>query len=695
MRNCRKTAGWFIRRDWRKYDMTDEERMWTPGEDDQPEDGRKRVVIERVAPDVDCGRFPIKRVIGETVIVQADVFSDGHDVVSPVLMYRKEGDTTWREIPMEFLGNDRWEAAFTVLELGSYYYMVSGRIDHFTTWRNDMEKKFKAGANLAVDRLIGAGLIEDATEWVHGNDRKRLLKMAKQIRDAENDVEALRIAQNDELERLMGTCSDSRSTTAYGKTLEVVVERREALFSAWYELFPRSCSRESGGHGTFRECENFLPLIAEMGFDVVYFPPVHPIGRTHRKGRNNAPVAEEEDPGSPWAIGAVEGGHKGIHPELGTMEDLARFIARAKDLGVEVAMDIAFQCSPDHPYVREHPEWFRWRPDGTVQYAENPPKKYEDIIPFHFECEQWQTLWDELKSVLLFWIERGINIFRVDNPHTKPFPFWEWVIREVKREYPDTIFLSEAFTRPKVMYRLAKLGFSQSYTYFSWRNTRWELEQYITELTLTEVREFFRPNFWPNTPDILPEFLQYGGAPAFVIRFILAATLSGSYGIYGPPFELLVSDAIPGKEEYLDSEKYEIRCWDWKHPRNIRELITNVNRIRRENPALQGTLNVRFCETDNDNIICYLKSTADRSNILLIIVSLDPFNSQECVVRVPLEDLGITPGHPYLVHDLLIDDRNIWHGERNRVTINLHVMPAKIFRIRPRLRREHDFDYFM
>ncbi len=658
-------------------------------------DGRKRIVIEKVAPEIDCGRFPIKRVVGEIVSVQADVFGDGHEAVTATLLYRKEGEETWRAISMVCLGNDRWEGAFTVPELGSYYYTVSGRIDRFTTWKNDLKKRFQAGEALTVDRLIGAQLIETAAEQATAGDRERLLEMAMAIRSDADDTAALLLAQNDGLARLMEMHAATQSTTTYGKRLEVVVERREALFSAWYELFPRSCCREEGRHGTFRECGKFLPLIAGAGFDVIYFPPIHPIGLTNRKGKNNSPVAEEEDPGSPWAIGSADGGHKAVHPELGSMADFERFVVRARELGLQVAMDIAFQCSPDHPYVREHPEWFRWRPDGTVQYAENPPKKYEDIIPFDFECDQWQDLWEELRSVFFFWIERGVSIFRVDNPHTKPFPFWEWVIREVKSAHPETIFLAEAFTRPKVMYRLAKLGFSQSYTYFSWRNTRLELEQYLTELTKTELREFFRPNFWPNTPDILPEFLQYGGATAFVIRFLLASTLSASYGIYGPPYEFFVSGALPGKEEYHDSEKYEIRCWDWNDPRNMREMITRVNRIRAENPALQVNWNVHFCQTDNDNVLCYLRGTADRSNLLLIIVSLDPFNSQECIIRVPLEALGATPGQPYLVHDLLTDEKNIWHGERNRVALNIHAMPARICLLKPRLRREHDFDYYM
>ncbi|MBI1919850.1 MAG: alpha-1,4-glucan--maltose-1-phosphate maltosyltransferase [Geobacter sp.] len=658
-------------------------------------DGRKRVVIERVSPEIDCGRFPIKRVVGETVTVRADVFGDGHDAISARLLYRKEGEDSWSEILMAPLGNDRWEAGFIVTELGSWHYTVRGGIDHFATWRGDLEKKFKAGTKLAVDRQIGAELIDKAAQRAGGEEQERLLEMARRIRDAGADADALPLAQSSELAQLMAEHAGSDLTTTYEKELEVVVERREALFSAWYELFPRSCCTGSGSHGTFRDCERFLPLIAEAGFDVVYFPPIHPIGRTNRKGKNNAPIAEEEDPGSPWAIGSAEGGHKAIHPALGTLEDFDRFIAKAGEYELQVAIDIAFQCSPDHPYVREHPEWFRWRPDGTVQYAENPPKKYEDIIPFDFESAEWHSLREELRSVFLFWIERGVSIFRVDNPHTKPFPFWEWVIREVKREHPDVIFLSEAFTRPKVMYRLAKLGFSQSYTYFSWRNTRWELEQYMRELTGSEVREFFRPNFWPNTPDILPEILQYGGRPAFAVRFLLAATLSASYGIYGPPFELMVADPLPGREEYLNSEKYEVRCWDWDDPRSMRELISSVNRIRRENPALQTTWNVRFCETDNDNIICYLKMSEDRSNCLLIAVNLDPFNSQEGNVRLPLEELGTSAGHPFLVHDLLSDERQIWHGELNRVALDVRAVPGRIWQLRPRLRRENDFDYYM
>jgi starch synthase (maltosyl-transferring) len=655
-------------------------------------DGRRRVVIEGVSPEIDGGRFPVKRVVGEAVTVQADVFPDAHDQVFALLLYRREDEFQWHKVPMAPLVNDRWEASFTVDALGTWHYTLEGRVDHFRTWRLDLEKKFTAGQDLEVDRLIGVDLIEEAALRA-GEEAGRLRKWAADIRDADDDARALAISRDEELAELMDIHFDPELVTPYGRELPVTVERKKALFSAWYELFPRSCCIEEPKHGTFRECEVLLPEIARMGFDVLYFPPIHPIGRTRRKGKNNAVVAAEEDPGSPWAIGAAEGGHREIHPELGTFDDFDRFLKRAREFGIELALDIAFQCSPDHPYERQYPEWFRWRPDGTVQYAENPPKKYEDIIPFDFESERWRELWEELKGTFLFWAEHGVRIFRVDNPHTKPFSFWEWVIAEVRREHPDAIFLSEAFTRPKVMYRLAKAGFSQSYTYFSWRNTRWELEQYLTELCRPPVREFFRPNFWPNTPDILPEFLQYGGEPAFVIRFLLAATLSASYGIYGPPFDLFVSEGLPGREEYLDSEKYEIRCWDWSDPRNLRDLMARVNRIRRKNPALQKTWNVRFCETDNDNLLAYLKTAGD--NLLLMVVSLDPFNRQAGNIRVPLEALGISPGHPFLVHDLLGDAKNIWHDEWNRVELDPRALPGLICRLHPRLRREQDFDYFM
>jgi starch synthase (maltosyl-transferring) len=648
--------------------------------------GKNRVVIENVCPQVDGGRFPIKRVQGEPVQVEADVFSDGHDEVRALLLFRDEGEYQWRKVPMTRIGNDRWVGAFIPEKIGVCRYTVEGYVDHFRTWKKDLEKKYQAGLDLAADLLMGIELIRHASERAGERDRLRLSKMAQALADAADQSHALAMTKNEELSGLMDI---------YYLELEVVVERTRALFSSWYELFPRSCSVNHQAHGTFADCEKLLPEIARMGFDVIYFPPVHPIGRTRRKGKNNATVAVETDPGCPWAIGAEEGGHREIHPHLGTLDDFRKFLKNAREFDVEVALDVAFQCSPDHPYVREHPEWFRWRPDGTVQFAENPPKKYEDIVPFDFETDHWRSLWEELKEVVEFWIDQGVTIFRVDNPHTKPFSFWEYLIREIRREHPETIFLSEAFTRPKVMYRLAKVGFSQSYTYFSWRNTRWELEQYLRELCSSPLREFFRPNFWPNTPDILPEFLQYGGKPAFVIRLILAATLSASYGIYGPPFELFVKEAMPGKEEYLDSEKYQIRRWDWNDPEHLRDLIALLNAIRRENPVFHTTWNLLFCESDNDNIICYLKSDRVSGNHILTMVNMDPFNCQSGNIRVPVNTLGIEEGHPFLVDDLLSDNKNIWHAAWNHVELDPREFPARVCRLYPRLRREQNFDYFM
>jgi starch synthase (maltosyl-transferring) len=475
-----------------------------------------------------------------------------------------------------------------------------------------------------------------------------------------------------------------------------VVDREKARFSTWYEMFPRSCGLESGRHGTFKDCMARLPYVAAMGFDVLYLPPIHPIGRTHRKGDNNNPVAGPDDPGTPWAVGSEEGGHKSLHPQLGTLKDFRDFVTSARGYDIEIALDIAFQCSPDHPYVEEHPEWFRRRPDNTVQFAENPPKKYEDIYPFDFETYSWQELWHELKSIVTFWIEQGIRIFRVDNPHTKPFHFWQWLITEIKKSYPDVIFLSEAFTRPKVMYRLAKLGFTQSYTYFAWRNTAWELTQYFTELTRGNAREYFHPNLWPNTPDILTEYLQFGGRPAFMARLVLAATLGANYGIYGPAFELCENrPKEPGSEEYLDSEKYEVKNWDISGPDSLKDFVARVNQIRRENAALQGDWSLRFHEVDNTQLICYSKHTDDFSNVVLVVVNLDPHHTQSGWVEFPLEELGIDPQRSYQMHDLLSGARYLWRGTRNYVELNSQVAPAHIFRMRRRVRTERDFDYYM
>ncbi|MBI4527529.1 MAG: alpha-1,4-glucan--maltose-1-phosphate maltosyltransferase [Deltaproteobacteria bacterium] len=662
-----------------------------------PEEGRRRVIIENVQPELDGGRFAIKRTVHEKVIVEADICGDGHDLLSSVLKYRRDGGD-WTEVAMEPMPNDRWRGEFTVENIGLYFYTLEGWVDRFACWQRDLEKKVAAGQEVSLEFLIGAQLIDEATKRAEGENSEKLRQYAKTLRargrEPCSDIVAGSLLR--EISRLMARYPDKRFSTHYDKELPVVVDREEARFSTWYEMFPRSSSAEPGRHGTFKDCEARLPYIQSMGFDVLYLPPIHPIGKTHKKGKNNTDAATPEDPGSPWAIGSEEGGHKSVSPSLGTLDDFKELLAKARERGIEVALDLAFQCSPDHPYVREHPEWFRRRPDGSIQYAENPPKKYQDIYPLDFETDAWRDLWQELKGVLLFWIEQGVRIFRVDNPHTKPFRFWAWILNEIKRDHPDVIFLSEAFTRPKVMYELARLGFSQSYTYFAWRNTRAEITEYLTELTQTEVREYFRMNLWPNTPDILTEYLQFGGRPAFMTRLVLAATLGASYGIYGPAFEFCENlPREPGSEEYLNSEKYEIRHWPIERPDTLRDYIARVNRIRRENPALQSDWSLRFHAADNDQIICYSKTTGDLANVILVVVNLDPHHKQSGWLHFSLEALGLGAGRSYQAHDLLSDARYIWQGPRNYVELDPRVTPAHIFRFRRRVRTEKDFDYFM
>ncbi|MDW7982065.1 MAG: alpha-1,4-glucan--maltose-1-phosphate maltosyltransferase [Thermomicrobium sp.] len=658
-----------------------------------PNEGRQRVVVARVIPEIDCGRFPVKRIVGDEFVVDADIFADGHDELAAVLRFRGPHGDEWREVPMHFLGNDRWRASFPLDVLGLWEYTVTAWIDRFATWQRDFRKRLDAGQDVTVDLAIGAELVETAAAHASDEEASWLRRAAATLAGA--NAEATTLALSPELTERMRRSNLRPFAVSYPRILRVIVDRERARFSTWYELFPRSCSPDPGRHGTFRDCEAWLPRIAELGFDVLYLPPIHPIGRTHRKGKNNSLVAGPTDPGSPWAIGSEEGGHDAIHPELGTLEDFQRFVARARQYGIEIALDLAFQCSPDHPYVHQHPEWFRRRPDGSIQYAENPPKKYQDIYPFDFETPAWRELWLELLRVVRFWIGQGIRIFRVDNPHTKPFAFWEWLIAEIKRDHPDVIFLSEAFTRPKVMYHLAKLGFTQSYTYFAWRNTKSELEAYFTELTQTDVREFFRPNLWPNTPDILTEYLQTGGRPAFLIRLVLAATLGASYGIYGPPYELCEATPLaPGSEEYLDSEKYEIRHWKLDAPHSIAPVIAHVNRIRRENPALQQDWTLRFHAVDNDQLIVYSKTSRDGGNVIVTVVNLDPHHRHTGWVTLDLSCLGIAPETPYQMIDLLGGGRYIWHGPRNYVALDPQVMPAHIFQVRPRIRSEHDFEYY-
>jgi starch synthase (maltosyl-transferring) len=659
-------------------------------------DGRRRVVIEGVKPEIDGGRFAAKRVIGDSVRVEVDIFTDGHDAIAAILLYRHENSAGWLEVPMQFDVNDRWWAVFTVSELGRYRYTFHGWVDHFETWQRDLLKRISADQDTPVDYLIGADHIGGAVKRSNGSDAEWLRDQADFLRSDKPIAEKRERGTADALNRCMKRYPDRRFATEYERELEIVVDPILGRFSAWYELFPRSTSPAPGRHGTFADVTARLDSIADLGFDIVYLPPIHPIGRHFRKGRNNTTTSGPDDVGSPWAIGSEEGGHKSILPQLGTLADFQRMVARASDLGLKIALDIAFQVAPDHPYVKEHEEWFRKRPDGTIQYAENPPKKYQDIYPFEFESSKWQELWEELKSVFTFWIRNGVSVFRVDNPHTKPFPFWEWVITGIKRDYPEILFLSEAFTRPKIMYRLAKLGFSQSYTYFPWRNTKWELTTYLTELTKTDVREFFRPSQWPNTPDILTEFLQTGGRPAFMMRFILAATLGASYGIYGPAFELFEGRAVrPGSEEYLDSEKYQIRHWDWKSADGLRELIALVNRIRRENAALHEDWSLEFHPVDNDQLICYSKQSNDRSNLIVVVVNLNPHYTHSGFVDLRLDRLGLDQAHPYQVHDLLTGARYIWTGARNYVELNPHSTPAHIFKVRKQFRSEADFEYFL
>ena len=661
----------------------------------KPADGRKRVVIESVEPEIDAGRFAIKRISGDTVPVEADIFADGHDHISARLLFRFSEIPDWTAVPMQPLANDRWRAEFPVSRLGEYLYTVSGSIDHFDTWRSDLEKRIAAGQDIAVDLLNGAQLVEQAAERASRDDADALRRRAAHLRDA-GDLEAAQVGAFDSaLAALMALYPDPALETRYQHELRVTVDREKARYSAWYEMFPRSASAQPGRQGAFRDVEARLDYVARLGFDVLYLPPIHPIGRSFRKGKDNSPTAESGDTGSPWAIGAKEGGHTAIHPELGTLEDFRHLLRSAAQRGIELAFDIAFQCSPDHPWVHEHPQWFKHRADGSIQYAENPPKKYQDIYPLDFESSDWPALWEALRDVILYWIHEGVRIFRVDNPHTKAFDFWEWCIAEIKRDYPDALFLSEAFTRPRVMQRLAKVGFSQSYTYFTWRNTKQELTDYFTELTQSPVREYLRPNLWPNTPDILPEPLQIGGRPAFIARLVLAATLGPSYGIYGPAFELGEHEPLrPGSEEYLHSEKYEIRDWNLDAPESIADTISAVNRARRENSALHANHDLAFHSCDNPSLLAYSKASRDGSNVVLTIVNLDYFHTQAGWIDLSLDRLRIGASDTFQVLDQLTGQRYLWQGPRNYVELSPAKTPAHLFRVLRRVRSEKDFDYY-
>ena len=593
-------------------------------------------MIEAVEPEIDGGRFPAKRCIGDVVVIEADIFTDGHDLLSAELLHKRERDAEWLQAPMVLVANDRWRGEFGASSLGRWIFTLEAWVDGFKTWRYDLQKRLAAEQDTNVDYLIGAELIGQASQRARGSDAEWLRRTADSLRDTSRVAEFRTIAFDEALLALMIRYPDHSLSTRYERELAIVVDPVRARFSSWYEFFPRSTSPIAGQHGTFKDCEAWLPYVARMGFDVIYFPPIHPIGVTFRKGKNNSVIVAPTDVGSPWAIGGTEGGHKSIHPNLGTLDEFRALVRKAKEHEIQIALDVAFQASPDHPYVKDHRQWFRSRPDGTIQYAENPPKKYQDIYPFDFESQDWEAMWRELRDVFLFWIEQGVEIFRVDNPHTKAFPFWEWVIAEVKRQHPQALFLSEAFTRPKVMYRLGKLGFSQSYTYFPWRHTKQEITEYFTALTQTKVREYFRPNHWPNTPDILTEFLQTTGRPGFMMRFLLASLLGASYGIYGPAFEQFVNEPVrPGSEEYLNSEKYEIHHWDLENPNSLAEFIALVNRVRRENTALQNDHSLRFHNTTNDQLLCFSKQSSDGSNLVLVVINLDPHHTHTGFVELP------------------------------------------------------------
>jgi starch synthase (maltosyl-transferring) len=687
-------------------------------------EGRKRVIIEEIKPQVDCGRYPARRILGDTVDISAAIFSDGHDHVAARLLYKHAGDADWQSMPMTALPNDLWAASFTVDKLGTWSFTIQAWVDHFDTWCHDLKKRLAAqpipnppepaaalrdpatsdaanpdaanpdsanpsptAQDIPLAFFIGALLLEKTASRATGSDAEQLKDVVKSLRwMAGKNSPYYEYPLSPEIEELAAHYPDLSFATIAPKELCLWVDRERARFSSWYELFPRSASPDPARHGTLADVELLLPEIAAMGFDILYMPPIHPIGTAFRKGPNNNVIAGKDDEGSPWAIGSAEGGHKAIHPKLGTLATFDHLVAATHANGMELALDIAFQCSPDHPWVAEHPDWFIHRPDGTIQYAENPPKKYQDIYPLNFESAGWRGLWDELRSVFQFWIDRGVRVFRVDNPHTKALPFWEWCIGDLHRDSPDVLFLAEAFTRPHIMYSLAKGGFSQSYTYFTWRTQKAELQAYFEEITKPPVSDFFTPNVWPNTPDILHASLQTGHRPAFMQRLILATTLAASYGIYGPAYELGENlPAKPSSEEYLDSEKYQIRRWDRSASHSLAPLVKRLNQIRRTNPALQSDLSLHFHEVDNPQIICYSKSTPvtedEPANIILVAVNLDPHNEQAGWLDLDLGTLGIAHDETFDVEDLLTGIHYQWHDRSNYVALRPNVMPAHVFRI--------------
>jgi starch synthase (maltosyl-transferring) len=642
---------------------------------------QSRVILENISPEIDGGRFMAKRVVGDKFTVEIDLFGDGHDVVNGHLLYRFGGKGKWTAVQLIHLVNDRWSAAFDLTQNGEYEYKVLGWVDHALNWQHELGRKVGGGQHVDVELLDGIHHIDHLLSVCKANEKKALLGWKVLFADADKYEEALEAALSDHLHSLFLAYPHQQWPVEY-PTRKLWVDRHKAEFSAWYEIFPRSAARVPGQHGTFKDVQALLPRIQEFGFDILYFPPIHPIGRSFRKGKNNALTAGPDEPGSCWGVGAEEGGHTDILPDLGTLADFKALIADAEAHGLEIAMDIAFQCAPEHPWVKEHPQWFKWRPDGTVQYAENPPKKYQDILPIFFETEDWKNLWEALWQSVKYWMDHGVRIFRIDNPHTKPYRFWEWLIAQARKQDPGVLFLSEAFTRPKVMHQLAKVGFTQSYCYYTWRLSKYELTEYLTELTQGPGREYFRANFWPNTPDILPWHLQNGNEATYLVRYFMAATMSSNYGLYGPVFEFLVHEAVPGREEYYDSEKYEIRNWDWEKRNRITYVMTKVNAIRKAHAALQHMHNVQMCSIENEHIIAYLKYDIATDDALLVVVNLDPHYVQSGWVQVPLQKLGLAAGQSFQATDLISETTYNWDKEWNFVELNPHAMPFHLFQLK-------------
>ncbi len=641
---------------------------------------QKRIVVDYVSPTLNNGEFPIKRVVNEIVHVNAYVLADGHDLIGASVLFKHESDSEWTELRMNPSYDNEWHISFTVEKQGFYDYKVTGWVDHALNWQHGIIRKIEDHQQVSSELLEGVGFIDAIIERVSDFDRGYLEHLQNIFTNKDLYDNAVSEARSDRLNHIFYSYPVKKLVNS-SKVFQIYVDRLRARFSTWYEFFPRSASKKKGVHGTFKDCERLLPRVAKMGFDTLYFPPVHPIGEVNRKGKNNSTEALEGDVGSPWGIGSKLGGHKDIHPELGTIKDFKSLVEKAKGFGLEIAMDFALQVAPDHPWVKEHPNWFKWRPDGTVQYAENPPKKYQDILPIYFETEDYKNLWKETLDTLMYWIDCGINIFRVDNPHTKPFYFWNWIISEIKKEHPDVLFLAEAFTGPKIMQQLAKQGFTQSYTYFTWRESKHDLIEYVEELTKTEQREFMHPNFWPNTPDINPFHLQGANESKYIQRYALAATLSSSVGIYGPVFEYMIDTPLPNREEYLNSEKFQITHYDWDIKNNLIEIISKINKIRKEEEALQQTNNIKFCHIDNDNLIAFYKWNDSKTSEILVIINLDPSNTQNGSMQLPLSDIkSVEYGRPVQVYDFISGNSYNWYDEWCYIELQAD-LPLHIFKI--------------